>query len=277
MLQKIQQAINKIDELSKTKPIKVISHFDTDGITSAAIFSRALKRWGKQFSLKITKGLEEKFIKDLPEDHILIFLDLASGSLDHIKNKKTEVFIFDHHEITQEIPDNVTMINPILEKHDPLSGAAICYLFAKALSIQNKDLASLAVMGMVGDLHEKTISKTFSEIINDSETIVKKGILIYPSTRPLDRALEYSSSPYIPGVSGSRTGVIELLRDSDLIPENGKYKALYELTKEEMTKLITCIILKTKSSQDSENLLQQTRRRKRTISINQRVQQNGLS
>jgi single-stranded DNA-specific DHH superfamily exonuclease len=50
MLEKIKSAIERIDSLSEKKPIKVISHFDTDGITSAAIFSRALSKWNKHFS-----------------------------------------------------------------------------------------------------------------------------------------------------------------------------------------------------------------------------------
>ncbi|MFH1290271.1 MAG: DHH family phosphoesterase [Nanoarchaeota archaeon] len=255
MLEKIKTAIGRIDELSKTKPLKVISHFDTDGITSAAIFSRALTRKGKKFSLQIVKGLDEGFVKNLPEDHVLIFLDLASGSLDYLKDKKTEVFVFDHHEIVQEIPENVFMVNPLLEKTEPLCSAAICYLFAKELNVHNIDLANLAVVGMVGDLHEKNIGKIFGEILNDAETVVKKGVLVYPSTRPLDKALEYSFSPYIPGVSGSRTGVIELLRDAGLMIENGRYKALYELNEDEMTKLITAIVLKGKSKGDHDELI----------------------
>lgn len=244
MLSKIKLAIERINELSKTKPIKVISHFDTDGITSAAIFARALKRWNKPFSLQIVKGLDEEFIKTLPEDSILIFLDLASNSLDYLKNKNTEIFIFDHHEIVQEIPENVFMINPILDNHEQLSGAGICYLFAKALSYENKDLATLAVIGMVGDTLEKDLVKVYSEILNDAETIVRKGLLIYPSTRPLDKALEYSASPFIPGVTGSHLGVIELLRDSGISKTGSNYKALYELTKEEMSNLITAVMLR---------------------------------
>ena len=50
MKKKIKLAIEKIDFLSKQKPIKVISHYDSDGITSAAIFTRALQRWEKKFS-----------------------------------------------------------------------------------------------------------------------------------------------------------------------------------------------------------------------------------
>jgi len=148
MLEEIKKTIEDLDILSKNKPIKVISHFDTDGITSAAIFSKALRRWQKNFSLKIVKGLEESFIESLPENHILIFLDLASNSLPYLAKKNTEIFIFDHHEITQEIPKNVRIINPMKIGSEQICSAAICYLFAKTLSMQNKDLATLAVIGM---------------------------------------------------------------------------------------------------------------------------------
>jgi len=244
MLELIKSSIEKLNILSKTKPIKVISHYDTDGITSAAIFSRALQRWNKNFSLEIVKGLEKEFINNLPESHILIFLDLASNSLDYLKNKNTEIFILDHHEIVQEIPANVTIINPHIFNSAPISSAAICYLFAKTLSTSNLDLANLAVIGMIGDSMEKNLSKTYNEIINDSETIVRKGLLIYPSTRPLDKALEYSSSPFIPGVTGSYKGVLELLKDSGISPISGKHKALYELSNTEMGNLITSIMLR---------------------------------
>ena len=257
MLEKIKEAIVKIDELSKTKKLKVVSHFDTDGITSAAIFSRVLCRWGKRFSLEIVKGLDENYIKSLGEENVLIFLDLASGSLNYLKDKKTEIFIFDHHELEEgtNIPQNVFMVNSVLETSEKLSSAAICYLFARELASENKDLANLAVIGMVGDLHEKNIGRFFSEILKDSESIIKKGLLIYPSTRPLDKVLEYCSNPYIPGVTGSRTGVVSLLRDSGIPIINGKYKALYELDEEEMKNLITSIILRCRREINQEKLV----------------------
>ena len=244
MLEKIKTAIAKIDSLSKTKQIKVISHYDTDGITSAAIFAKALQRWKKSFSLQIVKGLDEQFINSLPENQILIFLDLASGSLNYLKNKKADIFIFDHHEIIDSIPKNIFMINPLLDNHNMLSAAGVCYLFAKTLSHENKDLANLAVIGMVGDFLDKNIHQTYDEILKDANVIIKKGLLIYPSTRPLDKALEYSSSPYIPGVTGNYKGAIELLRDANITRTDGRFKSLHELTEEEMSNLVTSIMLR---------------------------------
>ncbi len=253
MIEKIKKAIELIK--STSLPIKVISHFDTDGITSAAIFSRALQRIGKNFTLQIIKGLEEDLIKNLPENHMIIFLDLASGSLKYIKEKSNPFIIFDHHELSQEIPPNVFMVNPLLEGEESLCSAAICYLFAKTLSPQNKDLANLAVIGMVGDSHDQNIGKRYDEIIKDADASVKKGLMIYPSTRPLDKALEYSSSPYIPNVTGSYKGVIELLREANIPKINGSFKALYELTDEEMTNLITSIVLKNPAKINTDKLI----------------------
>jgi|SRR3989344_4172403 len=255
MLEKIKLISQRIKSIPKEKKIKVISHFDTDGITAAAIFSKALQRLKKKFSLQIIKNLEEKFITEINDDSVLIFLDLASNSLDYLKNKKNEIIILDHHEITQEIPSNVSIANPHINNDEPISAAGIAYLCAKAISRENIDLATLAVIGMVGDTLDQNITKTYNEIIKDSGAIVKKGPLIYPSTRPLNRSLEYSTSPYIPNVTGNFKGVIELLKEANIPRENGDYKALYELTEEEMANLTTTILLRSTGKIDTSNLI----------------------
>jgi len=255
MREAIKNLIKKIDSISKEKPIKVISHNDTDGITSAVIFSRALQRWGKTFSLEIVKNLEKEFIEQLPEDRILIFLDLASGSLPHLEKKKTEIFILDHHEISSEIPKNVTIVNPLLFNEENISGSALCYLFALSLSEQNKDLANLAIMGMIGDMFEKNIGKIHESILKDSELTIKKGLLLYPATRPLDRVLENSFGLYIPGVTGSFKGVLELLREVGLQKGQKGYKSLAELTDEEMAQLTTSIMLRKLGNEISSELI----------------------
>jgi single-stranded-DNA-specific exonuclease len=98
---------------------------------------------------------------------------------------------------------------------------------------------------MIGDSMEKSIDKLNNLIINDGEVKKKRGLLIYPSTRPLNRTLEYCSDPYIPGITGNSQGIIQLLREVGLNPiNNGKYKSLIELNNEEMSKLVTAIVLK---------------------------------
>ena len=75
----IKSIVEKFLEISKDKEIQIISHFDTDGITSATIMIQTLKKLDKKFSVKIVKSLETEFIYKLPKDKLTIFLDLASG------------------------------------------------------------------------------------------------------------------------------------------------------------------------------------------------------
>ena len=116
----------------------------------------------------------------------------------------------------------------------------------------DEELAKLAILGMIGDMLEKDINKLNNDIINDAEIKRKRGLLIYPSTRPLNRTLEFCSNPYIPGVTGNTKGVTELLREINLNPAGGKYKSLIELDKEEMERLITAIMLRNPKTKHRE-------------------------
>ncbi|MEX0920514.1 MAG: DHH family phosphoesterase [Candidatus Pacearchaeota archaeon] len=243
--EKIKEVSKKFLEKTKDREILIISHFDTDGITSASIIIQALKRIDRKFSVKIVKSLEEDFIRGLPKDKVILFLDLASGSLDYMKDENLkDVFIIDHHEVTQEIPEGVEVINPWFNGKEKISGAGLSYLFSKEIDNNNKDLAKLAVLGMMGDIMEKHIEDLDKEIFDGGDIKRKKGLLLYPSTRPINKTLEYSSNPYIPGVTGNSEGVFELIRETGIEMVNGKHKSLIELSEDEMKKLTTAIMLR---------------------------------
>lgn len=246
----IKSAAKKFIEKTKNRETLIISHFDTDGITSAAIMIQALKRLDRRFSVKILKSLEGKFIHELPQysqDKVILFLDLASASLNHIKKAGIkDVFIIDHHELVQQIPKGIEIINSWLNDKKKISSSGLTYLFCNEINANNKKFAKLAILGMIGDLMEKNIEvleNLDNEILNEDIKKIR-GLLIYPSTRPVNKVLEYSSQPYIPGVTGDSYGVIELLRQSGIEPLNGKYKSLIEFNEEEMKKLTTSILLR---------------------------------
>ena len=233
--------------------VHIISHFDTDGITSASIMIHTLKKLDKKFSLKIVKSLNEEFINEFPKEKLILFLDLASGSLNYIKNANlNNVFIIDHHEITQKIPENIQIINPQLTNKQKISSSGLTYLFCKEINPEIKELSKLAILGMIGDCLEKEIDSLNNGILEESEVQRKRGLLIYPSTRPINRVLEYSSKPYIPEVTGNIKGVLELLRESGLSPEKGKYKSLIELNEKEMKNLTTSILLRNPKIKNKE-------------------------
>ena len=246
LLNEIRLTAKKFLEETNEKEIQIISHFDTDGITSATIMIQSLRKLDRKFSLKIVKSLTKEFINNLPADKITLFLDLASGHLNTIKNSALKrVFIIDHHEIPDiSIPEKITILNPELSIKQQISSSGLVYLFCNELGQKNKELAKLAVLGMIGDNLEKQIDTLNNGILEEGEITRKRGLLIYPSTRPLNRVLEYSSNPYIPEVTGNLKGVLELLRESGLYPENGKYKRIIDLSEEEMEKLTTSVLLR---------------------------------
>ncbi|GIU68541.1 MAG: single-stranded DNA endonuclease [Candidatus Pacearchaeota archaeon] len=229
-------------ENSKGKEVFLVSHFDADGITSATIASKALKALDIKFNLKIVKYLKEDFFDLIPKDKVILFLDLASGSLNYIKERNfKDVYIIDHHEISQEIPSNVKIINPWLHKKEKISSSGLTYLFFKEILPEIDSSEKLAIIGMIGDLLDKEVDY----ILSDSASVKKiKGIMMYPATRPINKVLEFCSNPYIPKVTGNPEGVKELLREAGLEPVNGKYKSIVELDENEMKKLVSAIILR---------------------------------
>ena len=246
---------DKFLKQAKDEKIQIISHFDTDGITSASILTKTLERLEMQFSTKIVKGFDQNEIDTLPDNKIILILDLGSGSIDELAKTNKQIFIIDHHELSNEkIPSNITIFNPHLIAADNFCTAELSYLFSKSISDENKDLAHLAILGMIGDLMERTINPIRKQIITDSNVIVKKGLLIYPSTRPLDKALEFSSRPFIPGVTGDLAGTYELLNEAGIEKFGKKYKALIDLNEREMKNLTTAVTLRLSSKEAQDHI-----------------------
>src|SRR3989338_7440280 len=119
MRQSVQNFTQKFLSIAQeNKPIRIISHFDTDGITSASILAKVFSRLDKKFTLRIVKGLTQEILTEelkRNDREILMFSDLASGSLEYFQDLKNEIFIFDHHEIhSEKLNPKINILNPHL-------------------------------------------------------------------------------------------------------------------------------------------------------------------
>lgn len=247
MLGEIKEFAGKILEKTDKKEILIISHFDTDGITSASIFARALKKLDKKFSFKIVKSLDAETINSLPKTKVLVFLDLGSSNIEEISLLDNITFIIDHHDIKLNfsLPENIKIINPKLNiGGEEMSASCLTYLISREMAKKDTNMADLALIGMVGDIMEKKIGPLVNSIIADGDVSIKKGLLLYPSTRPLNKTLEYCSNPYIPGVTGNAEGTLNVLREASIEFTKKGYKSLIELDEEEMRRFVTAIALR---------------------------------
>ena len=239
------------DEANREKVIRIISHNDTDGITSAAILIKILKRLNLQYWLTNLKVFDEQALKKLANEEweIAFILDfgLNEKKLSELNKLNKKIFILDHHLIENEekISDftNIRFINSYLLGED-LSAAGVVYSFGKAIDEKNKDLAHIAIIGLIGDM--KKVDKT---ILNDAleagKVVVKKGINIFgASTKPLHIALSFG----LPEIAGQEGEAIELVNQAGIrLKDNGKFRTLLDLNNEEMKRLCTIIATRGKN------------------------------
>ncbi len=254
-LEKIKQEAEKFKKSDGT--VKVISHLDADGLSSAAILTKALKRLDKRFALTIVKQLSPNILSQFKAEayETFLFVDLGSGNLEDIKKniKAKNIIILDHHQ-PQQTENSFSHLNPILfglDGNKEVSGAGLAYLFAKFLDEKNQDLAPIALIGAIGDNQEsKGFISLNNLILEDAKPYLEivTGLRMFGAqTRPLFKILQYSTDPYVPGITGSEQAARKFLREIGLDPE----KKLIHLDKEEMKKLVTSIILQRLGSEEN--------------------------
>jgi len=93
------EALRKFDGL-----VRVVSHYDADGISSAGIISKALMHEGKRFRLSFVKGINAKVFEALEHEGFVIILDMGSGQLETIRELSAMVVICDHHSTPKASP-----------------------------------------------------------------------------------------------------------------------------------------------------------------------------
>ncbi|MFX1518639.1 MAG: DHHA1 domain-containing protein [Promethearchaeota archaeon] len=277
-LKKAQEIADVIKDALNDQ-IKIISHLDTDGITAAGIVSTALYRAGASFQVSIIRQLEEDIMVTLSEGknhvNLFIFTDLGSGQLEIIRKyldtKKTKVVILDHHPPNGS-ENGVFQFNPHvfdINGSYEISGAGVSYFVAKAIGEDNNDLSALAVIGAIGDRQDKgdrgSLIGLNEKIVNDAVHAkvleLKKDLRLFGrATRPVHTALEYTTDPYIPGITGNRDACFKLLVELQIPLKKGdEWRTIAELTTEERTKLVSALITRSlqrgASSEEAQSIV----------------------
>ncbi len=249
-----------LENLDKEKKVLVISHMDADGISAAGILGKALFRAGANFCIRIERWLDEKVVDyaclQSKEDTLVIFTDMGSGYLDILRAKAEdkEIIILDHHQPIGKPSETFLQVNPHLFGIDgsrEISSAGISYLVAKSMDESNIDLACLAVVGALGDLQDKYEERSLGGvnelIVNDA---IKSGLLSVETdllffgreTRPIHKAIAYTTNPYIPGISGEEDKTLAFLSELNIeLKRNERWRALRDLTPEEKRKIFSAL------------------------------------
>ncbi|MDI6902438.1 MAG: DHH family phosphoesterase [Methanocellales archaeon] len=219
--------------LAKHDYVRVISHNDADGITSAGIICNALYRRGIPFHVNIVSHLDEAFVRTLDEP--AIFCDMGSGQPSLIPR---DAVIIDHHMPIESDTEHL-QVNPHLVGIDgsfELSASGVTYAIAKHLG-NNIDLAGLAIVGALGD--RQPMIGANKDILDEAlqHNIVTIAHRLKLGDGDLAELLMYSTDPYV-DIAGDPNKIQTFLDELDI---GGK---LSELSPEELRRLASALVLK---------------------------------
>ena len=279
-----------LDDLNKAKtyffdkiksmdsPINIYTHLDADGLSSGAILGKALYREKIPFHITVLRKLEKEEITKISEKvekykNFLIFSDFGSGQYSElhkklIQEKNFDSFLILDHHIPQNISNKEEIknigeihektlnwhINPYFYEIDgsiEISGAGVCYYFAKCLNQENMDLSPIAIIGAIGDIQNQGDNKSFlglnALILEDACNLGLVEVvndLNFPSLKPLNEAIAYSTDFNLPGLSKDANRSLIFLKTQGILMENseGRVKTLNELNQNEKQKISSAII-----------------------------------
>lgn len=213
------------EELERSSEVRIISHYDADGISSAGVLCNAILKAGKRFHATLVKGLTEQIVQEAAEgSELLIFSDMGSSHLDAIEATGCKAIVLDHHAPLRD-SDKVVHINPHIVGIDGMTSAsasAMCMLFAVNVDEGNWDLLHIAFAGISGDRQAIRGLLGINKWLFEEGS--KRGVIeavpgsLYPSGKLLE-GLYASTDPYIKGVSGDREGARKLLVEAGIDAE----------------------------------------------------------
>lgn len=265
-LQGFRNAAKDIAEiLQGSSRVSIVTHIDADGISGASIASMALERAGIEHIVRFVKRLDEIEIARINGDpaDVVWLVDLGTGMRSQIRHPC--VCVTDHHIPEQnslkrrhEGQVNLmsflqTHLNPHLFGIDgstELSGAGTAYMVAKEMTEKNMDLASLAIVGAIGDLQDSTecrLQGMNREILEDAEKYSEMETIrdlraFGRETRPVSKMLQYSTDPILPQLTNNADACNKFLSQLDIqLIEGSEWRHWVDLQFEEKRRVASAL------------------------------------
>ncbi|MFW6134261.1 MAG: DHH family phosphoesterase [Elusimicrobiota bacterium] len=162
-----------IDSIKQDKNILVVPHWDSDGISSAALVTKYIKKFGEyKFRYAFPDiGTYNLIPKDFRKSgnielgkkdfDTLIIVDYAVPGKDilNFKNKyNIPVVVFDHHEREPVKGDNIFYYNPVAFDKKNKAYPSCTWVVKQEL---NLEISDLVIIGIAGDLEERFLGWGF--------------------------------------------------------------------------------------------------------------------
>ncbi len=255
----------------------VVSHYDADGLASAGVVARALRKMKKKFSCKIFRKLGEEEIKQLKSEGELIFSDFGASSINLLEKLDASLVVIDHHQSAGKTcadeferssaahassldehsakaaasrEGSVLQANPCLHGFD--GGSDISSSGTAFFVFGFPELADTAIVGAVGDMQahsQSGLSGLNRKIVEIGEEagVVKASRdlrLFGRNSRPLAPFLSFSTEPFIPGLTGNDDYCKRFVEEAGIsLKQEEKWRNYFDLSEGERKELATALIV----------------------------------
>ncbi len=208
--------------------VRIVSHYDPDGIGAAAVICQMVRRLGLNFRATLSKNLTDEMLAEIrsgtPEEQMIIFTDMGSAKISILDDFPHSVIIIDHHQPESE-GKKVIHLNPHLFGMDggrEASGSSFALSLAITVDPTNWDMIGPALAGAVGDRQSLGGFTGYNEDLVIAGT--KAGLLkveMLPNIKggTIYDSLIESPEPYFKGITGRKREASRFIKWMDMEKE----------------------------------------------------------
>ncbi len=242
--EELEPAVSFLKECEASK-VKILHHWDMDGVASAAIISKILRNIrGKEaedvsIPLKRAYHLSEEENKQLKDFDKLIVLDfnLQASELEAL-NQELDVLVVDHHNFDR-VPD-IPFLNPReLEAEAYVPCSKICLDIAAEFDLED-EVRWIAGLGIIQDFGVASCPEVFEELEEDYQRYLPEELTQHELAKNCEYG-RYSSvlniKPYRDSRHYSKLAYRALMESDDLMELEAQesYRKVYEVYLEMQT------------------------------------------
>jgi RecJ-like exonuclease len=208
--------------------VRIVSHYDPDGIGSAAVVCQMIRRLGLGFRATLSKNLTDEMLAEIrsgtPENNLVIFSDMGSAKISVLDEFPHTVIVIDHHQPETE-GKKVIHLNPHLFGMDgarEASGSSFALSLAITVDPANWDALGPALAGAVGDRQSLGGFRGYNDdlvIAAAKAGLLKVEMLPNIKGQTIYDSLIESPEPYFKGITGRKREASRFIKWMDLEKE----------------------------------------------------------
>ncbi|WP_337860189.1 DHH family phosphoesterase [Ferroplasma sp.] len=247
------------ERIKKEKYVRVLAHYDGDGVSSSIILLKLLEKWRIEYHLSFIKNLDNEGFRSLYEEDpnlFTIIVDAGSSQLSSITDYSNYI-VLDHHfyEKRECSGININARDYGINGTREACGATMAFIFALVADEDNKDLFPFFMSGVMADKQDIGGLSGLNKKIYDEYNSYKIHHTLNLEGTVAD-AITYSIDPFFYGLTGHPDDVKKFLDNSAIDPE----KNVIDLTTDENKVLgnkLALTILKNNTGSDAIKYLEE--------------------